>query len=206
MKLSDRHIRKYLEDGKIKITPAPDLSVQLGTISIDLRLDNKFSVFNYTTHPYIDTRSNTEDYIKEIIIGEEESFILQPGAFAIASTMEWVELADDVVAELHGRSSIARLGIIVHGTASLFDPGWSGKVVLELHNVGPMPIKLYPAMRICALTFEQVSSSVDVPYKEKVNGKYVGQQGPVGSRIYMDKNGTSNKEPAKDHDKSDSQK
>lgn len=189
MKLSDRHIRKFLEQGKISITPQPDLSLQLGTISIDLRLDNVFTVFNYNSHPYIDTMVNTEEHLKQIAVENGDGFILQPRAFAIASTIEWLELGDDIVAELHGRSSIARLGIIVHGTSSLFDPGWSGKVVLELHNVGPMPIKLYPEMRICALTFEQVSSPVNVPYRERQNSKYVDQDGPVGSRIHLDKNG-----------------
>jgi dCTP deaminase len=190
MKLSDRHIKQYIEEGKIKITPPPNISVQLGAISIDLRLGHAFSVCDDNNHAYVDTKSNTEEHLKQVLVEPGGHFVLQPGRFAIASTIEWLELADDVVAELHGRSSIARLGIIVHGTASLFDPGWVGNVVLELHNIGPLPIILYPGMRICALTFEQVSSKVDVPYREKLNGKYVGQQGPVGSRIYLDKNGS----------------
>ena len=189
MKLSDRHIRQYLEQGKIRIDPAPDLDVQLGTISIDLRLGDSFSVFDSNAHSYIDPLLNPEEYLKQVTVAPGGAFILQSGAFAIASTIEWLELADDVVAELHGRSSIARLGIIVHGTSSLFDPGWSGRVVLELHNVGPMPIKLYPGMRICALTFEQASSPVDVPYRLKKDGKYAGQQGPVASRIHLDEDG-----------------
>lgn len=194
MKLSDRHIKEYLRNGSIKIIPEPDLLVQLGPISIDLRLDYSFSVFNYNSHPYIDTLSNTEELFKQIEVGPDDAFILQPNAFAIASTIEYLELADNIVSELHGRSSIARLGIIVHGTASLFDPGWSGKVVLELHNVGPMAIKLYPGMRICALTFELISSNVEIPYRDKSDGKYIGQQGPIGSRIYLDKNGFKSKE------------
>lgn len=186
MKLSDRHIKEYLQNGKVRIEPEPDLSVQLGAISLDLRLGSTFSIFDSNNHSYIDPLHNPEIYLKQIHIAPGRSFTLQVGAFAIASTIEWVELADDVVAELHGRSSVARLGIIVHGTSSLFDPGWSGKVVLELHNVGPMPIKLYPGMRICALTFEKVSSPVDVPYRLKQHNKYAGQDGPVASRIHMD--------------------
>lgn len=186
MKLSDRHIKECLQNGQICINPAPDLATQMGSISIDLRLDDTFSVFDSNNHSFIDPLHNPENYLKLVKVSPGNSFTLQSKAFAIASTIEWLELADDIVAELHGRSSIARLGIIVHGTSSLFDPGWSGKVVLELHNVGPMPIKLYPGMRICALTFERVSSKVDVPYRLKRDNKYAGQQGPVASRIHLD--------------------
>lgn len=186
MKLSDRDIKQYLAQGKICVRPEPDLGVQLGAISLDLRLSNNFSIFDANSHSFIDPAMDPEIYLRHVEVPEGQSFTLQSGAFAIASTLEWLELADDVVAELHGRSSIARLGIIVHGTSSLFDPGWTGRVVLELHNVGPMPIKLHPGMRICALTFEQVSSPVEVPYRLKKHNKYAGQEGPVGSRIHLD--------------------
>ncbi len=188
MILSDRDIKRYLKDGKIRITPPPDLAVQLGSCSIDLRLGNTFLVFNHSRHAFIDVREQAvpKDIMKEVIVPDGEAFVMQPGAFVLAATVESVELADDVVARLEGRSSLGRLGIIVHATASVFDPGWVGNVVMELGNHGVMPVALYPGMRICSLTFEPVSSPVEVPYRSKRGGKYAGQTKPQASRISDD--------------------
>jgi len=108
---------------------------------------------------------------------------MQPGDFALASTMETLELADDLLGRLEGRSSIARLGITVHSTAAVFEPGWIGTATMELSNLGRMAVALYPGMRICAFSFEQVSSPVRVPYRDKLNNKYAGQVTPRASQL-----------------------
>jgi dCTP deaminase len=188
MILSDRDIKKAIEAGKIVIKPEVDFSTQLGSCSVDFRLGNTFRVFDYSVHPYIDLKSDrpTSEYMREVVLEDGQPFIMQPRGFALASTMEWVELADDIAGRLEGRSSLARLGIIVHSTAGLFDPGWSGNIVVELGNLGVMPVALYPGMRICTLTFEQLSSPVDVPYRKKPGNKYSGQSGPIASKIAHD--------------------
>jgi dCTP deaminase len=113
----------------------------------------------------------------------DEPFIMQPGDFALASTIESLGLADDLLGRLEGRSSIARLGITVHSTAAVFEPGWIGTATMELSNLGRMAVALYPGMRICAFSFEEVSSPVSVPYRLKRNNKYAGQQNPRASQL-----------------------
>ena len=185
MVLSDRDIKKYLASGKIKITPKPDLETALGSCSIDLRLGNSFRVFEHSKFPYIDPydKSLSKDVTKLVEVTEKEPFILQPGDFVLATTIESFQLPADLLARLEGRSSLGRLGIVVHSTASIFEPGWKGKVVMELGNMGRMPVALYPGMRICALTFEELSTPVDVPYNKKKNAKYAGQKSPEPSKI-----------------------
>ena len=169
MILSDRDIKTALKQGRIKIAPNPDLKEQLGSCSIDLHLGNHFRVFKHSAYPFIDLKGpiDSDKLMKEIVVPKGESFIMQPGDFALATTIENLELADDLLGRIEGRSSLGRLGIIVHGTASVFDPGWIGKPTMELGNLGMMPVALYPGMRICAFTFEEVSSPVQVPYSKK---------------------------------------
>ncbi|MEX0616974.1 MAG: dCTP deaminase [Candidatus Woykebacteria bacterium] len=184
MILSDRDIREYIDSGKIKITPSPDLEVQLGSCSIDFHLGNTFKIFNHSKYPYIDPRSTTSgDVMKDIVVQGDESFIMRPGEFCLATTVEHLEISDDLLGRLEGRSSLGRLGIIVHSTAARFDPGWVGKPVMELGNIGVMPVALYPGMRICSFTFEQVSSPVDNPYRKKKGAKYAGQESPLASKL-----------------------
>lgn len=188
MVLSDRDILQYISAGKIKITPTPDLRTQLGSCSIDFKLSNTFRVFEHSKYPYIDLRAgiDTNDLMRRVDVPDSEAFTMQPGEFVLAATQEKLELADDVMARLEGRSSLGRLGIIVHSTAGLFDPGWIGTAALELGNLGRMPVKLYPGMRICAFTFEQLSSPAKVPYQLKPANKYAGQDGPQTSRFAKD--------------------
>lgn len=185
MILSDRDIKKALSSGRIKITPAPNLAEQLGSCSIDLHLGNTFRVFRHSRYPYIDLGSKVEvdKLMEEIAIPEGEPFVMQPGDFALASAAENLQLADDILGRIEGRSSLGRLGIIVHGTASIFDPGWNGVPTMELGNLGVMPVALYPGMRICAFTFEEVSSPVEVPYHAKPGNKYAGQIKPLASKL-----------------------
>lgn len=182
MVLSDRDIKKYLKLGKIKIKPKPDFEEQLGACSLDFHLGNDFKIFEHSKYPYVDPKSSkSEDFMREIHVPNNESFIMRPGEFALASTVESLALSDDLLARLEGRSSLGRIGIIVHSTAARFDPGWNGKPVMELGNIGVMPVALYPGMRICSFTFEELSSPSEVPYSQK--GKYAGQQGPTASKL-----------------------
>ena len=159
MVLSDIDIRRYIDEGKIKIHP-PLPPEQWGSCSVDFRLGNEFSVFEHSKNAYIDLKEPRaiQDLMRTITVPQGEPFILQPREFALAITEEILELDDDVLGRLEGRSSLGRIGIIVHGTAGLFDPGWTGKATLELSNLGRMPVALYPGMRICSFTFEQLSS------------------------------------------------
>jgi dCTP deaminase len=184
MVLSDVDIRRYIERGKIRISPELPAE-QFGSCSVDFRLGTEFSVFEHSKHPYIDVRDKSaiQGIMRSIVVKPGEPFILQPREFALAITEESLELDDDVLGRLEGRSSLGRIGIIVHGTAGLFDPGWRGNATLELSNLGIMPVALYPGMRICSFTFEQLSSPVSVPYYKKAGNKYAGQTQPLASRL-----------------------
>ena len=152
---------------------------------MDFRLGPEFSVFEHSRFPFIDLRhkSSVQEMMKTVIVPEGEAFILQPGDFVLAITEEKLELADDILGRLEGRSSLGRIGIIVHGTAGLFDPGWTGKATLELSNLGRVPVALYPGMRICSFTFEQLSTPSSMPYRSKPGNKYAGQTSPLASRL-----------------------
>src|SRR6202166_4227586 len=184
MVLSDVDIKRYIAEGKIRI--APELPPeQFGSCSVDFRLGNEFNVFEHSRHAFIDLRDRRgiEDLMKPVIVPHGEPFILQPREFVLAITEEQLELDDDVLGRLEGRSSLGRIGIIVHGTAGLFDPGWIGKATLELSNLGLMPVALYPGMRICSFTFEQLTTRVKVSYRNKVGNKYAGQDRPLASKL-----------------------
>jgi dCTP deaminase len=190
MRLSDRDIKHFLDTGHICITPRPDESKIKG-VSVDLRLDNRFRVFNDHNAPFIDLggpRQQLQHQLdaimsQEIVIDEGESFFLHPGELALASTLEVVTLPADLVGWLDGRSSLARLGLMVHVTAHRIDPGWNGQIVLEIFNSGKLPLALRPGMDICAINFETLSSPVEQPYNQRKDAKYRNQDGPVSSRI-----------------------
>ncbi len=189
MILSDRDIKTALVSKRIKITPKPDLATQLGSCSIDLRLGRQFRIFDHSKFAYIDPKNAAlaANMMKDVLVKSNEPFMLQPGDFVLATTMESLSLPDDLLARLEGRSSLGRLGIVVHSTASIFDPGWHGMIVMELGNMGRMPVALYPGMRICALTFEELTSHADVPYDKKKSAKYVGQNKPEASKIAQER-------------------
>lgn len=188
MILSDRDIVKSLKSKRIKISPSLDMKTQLGSCSIDLRLGKQFRVFNHSKMAFIDPNNPKlgTDMMTEITLKAGDTFILQPGDFVLATTVEKIELPDDLIGRLEGRSSLGRLGIVVHSTASIFDPGWNGVVVMELGNMGRMPVALYPNMRICSMTFEELTSPAAVPYTKKKAAKYVGQKSALASRISQD--------------------
>lgn len=188
MILSDRDIKKALKEKQIVITPAPNLSIQLGTCSIDLRLGDTFRVFDHSRFPYIDPSKKdfSNEITKVVKVKKGENFIMQPGDFVLAVCLETVKIPPTLMGRLEGRSSLGRLGLVVHSTASTFDAGWDGKPVLELGNLGRMAIQLTPGMRICAMTFEELSSPAETPYTNKKYAKYKFQQAPVESKIHQD--------------------
>ncbi len=193
MRLCDKDIEQLIAQQRIIITPEPDESMISG-VSVDIRLGHEFRVFQDHTAPYIDLSGPKEEMQKamnsvmsdEIIIPEGEAFFLHPGELALAVTYESVTLPDDIVGWLDGRSSLARLGLMVHVTAHRIDPGWSGQIVLEFFNSGKLPLALRPKMKIAALNFETMSSSALRPYNKREDAKYKGQKGAVASRISED--------------------
>jgi|SRR3989344_4633805 len=186
MVLSDRDIREAIKDKKIVITPAPDLKLALGTCSVDLRLGNVFRVFDHSRHPYIDPskKDYSNEITKKVIVRKGEDFIMQPGDFVLAVTLERVKIPPNLMGRLEGRSSLGRIGIVVHSTASIFDAGWDGNCVLELGNLGKMAVRLTPGMRICAMSFEELTSVVQTPYTKRKTSKYKFQKEPTESRFH----------------------
>ena len=191
MKLSDVDILQRLAQGEITIDP-PVSSEQMGSFSVDLRLANQFRIFDHTTAPYIDLGSPdgihamSADLMRKIEIAPGESFYLQPGELALGVTLERVTLPAHIAGWLDGRSSLARVGLMVHLTAHTIDPGWDGRITLEFFNSGRVPLALRPGMRICAVSFEPLSSPTSRPYRSKQGAKYAGQDSPLPSRIHRE--------------------
>lgn len=193
MRLCDRDIEICLDDGRLTIAPRPPRE-RINGATIDVRLGNQFRVFRGHTAAYIDLSGPKDEVAaaldrvmsNEIQLAEDEVFFLHPGELALASTLESVTLPDDLVGWLDGRSSLARLGLMVHVTAHRIDPGWEGRIVLEFYNSGKLPLALRPCMLIAALSFESLSGPAARPYNRRKDAKYLNQQGAVGSRIDKD--------------------
>ena len=184
MILSDVTIREELTAGRIVIDPLGDDAIQPS--SVDLHVDRYFRVFRNDTTPYIDPRQRQEDLTELVEVGEGGAFILHPGEFVLGSTLERVALPDDLVARLEGKSSLGRLGLLIHSTAGFVDAGWDGHLTLELSNVANLPIALYPGMKIGQISFLRMTTAADHPYGSDVTGsKYQGQRGPTPSRYYL---------------------
>lgn len=188
MILSDKEIKQLLDEGKINILPKPNLEEQLGSASLDLKLSDEFMVFEHTKKPYIDTKNSEtfKDMTKMVKVSENDPFVFHPGEFVLGATYEEVELPADIAARIDGRSSLGRLGIVIHSTAGHIDPGFKGKIVLEMENIGMIPVLLYPGMRVCQLVFEVLSSPTTKPYHLKKNAKYVNVHHPEESKIEKD--------------------
>jgi dCTP deaminase len=183
MILSDRTIREQLAAGRIGIDPLDESCIQPS--SVDLRLDRLFRVFLNHTMSVIDVRKDLSDLTQEVEIAEGDAFILHPGEFVLGSTSERISLPDDIVARIEGKSSLGRLGLLIHSTAGFIDAGFSGHITLELSNVANLPITLYPGMKIGQVSFLQMTTPADVPYgSAKVGSKYQGQRGPTPSRYW----------------------
>lgn len=183
MILSDRDIRSYLEQGKISITPYNPEYVQ--PASVDLHLDKTFLIFDTVNHHIIDVRKPVENLMRRVEIKDEAPFILHPGEFALGATYEEVGVGNDMVGRLEGKSSLGRLGIIIHATAGYLDPGNKLKMTLELSNIGKLPVKLYYKMPIAQMSFTPLSSPCTVSYGAKSLGsKYYGAQEPQASQMW----------------------
>ena len=185
MIFSDRTIRDAIAAGRIVIDPFEPGHVQPS--SVDLRVDRHFRVFENHRHPFIDPKQDQDDLTTAIETRAEEPFILHPGEFVLGSTLEAVSLANDVVARLEGKSSLGRLGLLIHSTAGFVDPGFAGHLTLELSNVANLPIAIYPGMKIGQISFYELSTPADAPYgSSEAGSKYQGQRGPTASRVHRD--------------------
>jgi dCTP deaminase len=183
MILSDRDIRAGIADGKIGLDPFDPDDVQPS--SVDLRVDRYFRTFHNARYPYIDVKQPMDDLTELIEVPDGEAFILHPGEFVLGSTREYVRLPPDLVARLEGKSSLGRLGLLIHSTAGYVDPGFEGHLTLELSNVANLPITIYPDMKIGQISFFSLSSPAEQPYGSAGTGsKYQGQRGPTPSRYY----------------------
>jgi dCTP deaminase len=183
MILSDRTIREEIEAGRIVIDPFDPACVQPS--SVDLHVDAQFRVFANARYPYIDVKQEMPDLTDLVEVKQDEPFILHPGEFVLGSTLERVAVPNDLVARLEGKSSLGRLGLLIHSTAGYVDPGWDGYLTLELSNVANLPITLYPGMRIGQISFFRLTTEADAPYGAAGN-KYQGQRGPTASRSFRD--------------------
>ncbi|MFM2073197.1 MAG: hypothetical protein RLZZ623_3461 [Actinomycetota bacterium] len=183
MILSDRSLREQIEAGRIVIDPFDDRCVQPS--SIDVKIGNLFRVFRNHTAAVIDVKQNQEDLTELITIPEDGVFMLHPGEFVLGSTLERVVVPDDLVSRIEGKSSLGRLGLIIHSTAGFIDAGFDGHVTLELTNIATLPITLYPGMKIGQVSFMQMTTPADNPYGKGARGsKYQGQRGPTPSRYW----------------------
>ena len=184
MILSDRSIKESIADGRIVITPYDESLVQ--PASIDIRLDGRFRVFRNYRYSCIDPKALQEDLTELIEVGPDEPFIVHPGEFILGNTVERIKLGDDLVARLEGKSSLGRLGLIVHATAGYVDPGFEGNITLELSNVANLPIRLYPGMKVGQISFFAMSTPADRPYGHPgLGSKYKGQSAPTASRMHL---------------------
>ncbi|MBU5689568.1 MAG: dCTP deaminase [Candidatus Aenigmatarchaeota archaeon] len=181
MILSDKDIIKALNEKRIKIEPL-DIKEQVKSVCVDLKLGNEFKLFKINHKSHIDPSSDNIGNITEsVYVKDGEYFIIHPNEFVLGVTKESIELPKDIAARIDGRSSLARMGIIVHSTAGRVDPGFSGKLTLEISNIGRLPVYIYPGMRFCSLVFELISSQVEKDYKKI--GKYSGFTSPMETKI-----------------------
>ncbi|TML46006.1 MAG: dCTP deaminase [Actinobacteria bacterium] len=184
MVLSDRTIARLLDERRIVIEPYDESLLQPS--SVDVRVDRFFRVFHNARYAYVDVKEPQEDLTELVEIDDERPFILHPGEFVLGSTLERIVLPDDLVARLDGKSSLGRLGLLIHSTAGFIDPGWDGHVTLELSNVANLPITIYHGMKIGQISFVQMSEPAEKPYGSgDLGSKYQGQMGPTPSRYWQ---------------------
>ena len=189
MILSDRDIRRAIESGRVKIESDVDCGpMHIHASSMDLHLGDTFKLYEHSKFAVLDPRKpeTFQGNMRTVAVAKGEPFIVQPGEFVLGVTRECITVPDDLVVRVEGRSSLGRLGIIVHSTAGFVDPGFSGTITLEISNLNRLPVALYPGMRVCQLAFQQMSSPADTPYNRKSGSKYQGQVLPEESRLAND--------------------
>jgi dCTP deaminase len=180
--LSDRTLREQLALGRIVVEPFDERCVQPS--SIDVKLSNHFRVFRNHTAGVIDVKSAV-DLTEPVEIADHGVFMLHPGEFVLGSTLERIAVPDDMVSRIDGKSSLGRLGLIIHSTAGFIDPGFDGHITLELTNITTLPITLYPTMKVGQVSFMMMTTPADRPYGQGATGsKYQGQRGPTPSRYF----------------------
>jgi dCTP deaminase len=182
--LSDRDIASEIQKGRVRVEPFTEAMIQPS--SVDVRLDRFFRVFENHKYSEINPSIEQDELTREVEVGPEDSFILHPGEFVLASTYEVITLPDDIAGRLEGKSSLGRLGLLTHSTAGFIDPGFSGHITLELSNVANLPVRLFPGMKIGQLCLIKLSSPAEHPYGSAIYGsRYQGQRGPTPSRSWM---------------------
>lgn len=188
MILSDKHLLARLAVGDLRIEPLANPELQIQPASVDLRLAAEFLVYKPAQVACLDPRDagTLGAATERITVPEGDAFILHPGEFALGSTIERVSIPTDLVARVDGRSSIGRLAVVIHATAGFIDPGFEGQITLELSNLGRIPVRLYPGMRIAQIVLHELTSPVDRPYGAGRGSHYHGQTGPQASRIELD--------------------
>ena len=190
MILSDRTVRKLLAEGRLQLEPLGDDQIQ--PASVDVRLGREIRVFRNHTAEFIDPYAAHTDLTELVEIPEGSPFVLHPGEFVLGSTVERIGLPDDIVARVDGKSSLGRLGILIHATAGFIDAGFNGQITLELSNVATLPIRLWPGMKIGQISFMQIDEPVERPYGHPdLGSKYQGQVGPVASEYRHNKHSTT---------------
>ena len=188
MVLSDHTIKEEIQAGRIVIDPLGENAIQ--PASVDVHLDKSFLVFRNSRLPYIDVRKDLEDLTEKVEIADDVPFMLHPGEFVLGSTLEHIELPVDLVARVEGKSSLGRLGLLIHSTAGYVDPGFKGHLTLELSNVSNLPITLYFGMKIGQLSYVRLSTPADIPYgSPQLGSKYQGQSVTTASKIHKDYKG-----------------
>jgi dCTP deaminase len=189
MILSDGDILRRLEQGDLVVEPLADVDLQVQPASVDLRLGRTFLEFQHANIPCIHPTSEREvdEYVEETVVEEGDEFILHPGDFVLGTTRECVEIPDDLLAHVQGRSSMGRLAIVIHATAGIVDPGYRGQITLELSNLGTAPVALTPGMRISQVIFTELKNRAERPYGEERGSKYQDQGGPQASKIQGDR-------------------
>lgn len=186
MVLSDRTIRLEVARGRIGIDPLDPEDIQPS--SVDLHLGDDFQVFRNSRLPYIDPSIEQDGLTERVVASAAEPFVLHPGEFVLGTTVERISLPNDIVGRLEGKSSLGRLGLLIHSTAGYVDPGWDGRLTLELSNVANLPIVLSPGMKIGQISFAQMTTEVDRPYGHpELGSKYQGQEGATPSRMYLNR-------------------
>ena len=185
MILSDGTIRALLASGRLVIDPLEPQQVQ--PASVDVRLGSEFLVFRNHTAEVIDPYDRRADLMEKVSVREGDAFVLHPGEFVLGTTLEAIGLPDDLVARVEGKSSLGRLGLLIHATAGFVDPGWTrGQITLELSSVATLPIKLWPGMKIGQMCFFRLTSPAEKPYGSQAYGsRYQGQRGPTASRSFQ---------------------
>jgi dCTP deaminase len=199
MILSDRDIKAAIQSGRVKMEISnPENPSELKTIppeelhifasSMDLKLGNVFKLYDHSRFALLDPKrpETFQGNMRVVTVPDGEPFIVQPGEFVLGVTQERITVPDDLVVRVEGRSSLGRLGIIVHSTAGFVDPGFCGTITLEISNLNRLPVALYPGMRVCQLAFEMMSSPAETPYHKKYNSKYQNQVLPEESRLMTD--------------------